>query len=116
MKYSLYLFVFLLVSSCSSESKEAVDLNQTETQVHDSTPPVLEEEMDSSQAVTIPKVLIIPCSNGYEYNTLDGDVNPSLEEYLTMDERVSVEPFPYKKMQGAGYFGVYDKKHCANIL
>ncbi|MFK7784451.1 MAG: hypothetical protein AB8B56_05000 [Crocinitomicaceae bacterium] len=116
MRYAIYLFVFLLVSSCSSESKEPSDVDLTETQVQDSTPPTLEEEMDSSQTVTIPKVLIIPCANGYEYNVRDGDVNPSLEEYLTLDERVTVEPFPYKKMQGAGYYGVYDKKHCASIL
>ncbi len=116
MKYAIYLFVFLLVSSCSGESNEPSDLDLTETQVQDSTQPTLEEEMDSAQTVTIPKVLIIPCANGYEYNSRDGDVNPSLAEYLALDERVTVEPFPYKKMQGAGHYGVYDKKHCASIL
>lgn len=61
-------------------------------------------------------VMVIPCSNGYEYNLRMGDLNPSLEKYLAQDDRISLKPFPLKEMQGTGYFGVYDKKHCDKIL
>lgn len=117
MKYSFYLLALLLLPSCSNESDGSFDSNQTETQVTDSVPRISEEEeTDSSQTFTAPKVLIVPCANGYEYNMYDGDINPYLEEYLATDERLTIESFPYKKMQGAGYFGVYDKKHCESIL
>lgn len=61
-------------------------------------------------------VLVIPCSNGYVYNLRMGDLNPSLEKYLKIDKRVILIDFPYKKMNGAGYFGVYDKNACTEIL
>lgn len=119
MKYCncIYLFVIVfLASSCSNGSNKTPDLAQTEPEVADSVTPKWESKIDSAQTDSTPKVLIVPCSNGYEYNMREGDVNPSLEKYLSLDERISIEPFPYKKMQGAGYHGVFDKKYCGSIL
>lgn len=67
-------------------------------------------------ATTQLTVMVIPCSNGYDYNLKMGDVNPSLEKYLGQDDRIVLKPFPLKEMQGSGYLGVYDKKHCDHIL
>lgn len=116
-----HLFVFLAllsISSCSSDSEKTPNLEAVEEilQEGDTISQVQEEEVDTVQMVSIPKVLIVPCSNGYIYNTHHGDANPSLEKYLALDKRIIVEPFPYKKMQGSGYFGVYDKKHCEQII
>ena len=118
MKYLFYFVVLLAFSSCSNDSKPSTDLAQEEgvLQEKDSIAPIQEEEVATAPVVSIPKVLIVPCSNGYMYNLHRGDVNPSLENYLALDKRISVEPFPLKKMQGAGYFGVYDKKNCDQII
>lgn len=117
MKYYIYLFTLLFATGCSNNTEEPIDSNRAEieTKVIDSAPP-LQEEVDTADAITTPKVLIVPCANGYEYNMHWGDANPSLEKYLAMDGRIILEPFPYKEMQGSGYFGVYDKKHCEQIL
>lgn len=59
-------------------------------------------------------VVVVPCANGYDY---EGSVpNPFLEKHLASDPRVKVIPFPYKKMGGQGYHGVFDKKDCGPIL
>lgn len=79
---------------------------------------------DSSKQITTVKdtltdrltVMVVPCSNGYEYDLKKGDLNPSLEKYLGLDERIILKPFPLKKMRGTGYFGVFDKKYCEKIL
>jgi hypothetical protein len=60
--------------------------------------------------------MVVPCSNGYDYGLKQGDLNPSLAKYLNRHSRIKVIPFPYKKMNGSGYFGIFDKKQCSNIL
>ncbi len=115
MRYFPFSFVAsLLLFGCSTNQPEQskqtdATIHVDETVVHDSIP----EEVE---VLAPPRVLVVPCSNGYLYNSHQGDVNPFLEELLEADDQIEFVPFPYVAMKGAGYFGVYDKKHCSDIL
>ncbi len=110
----LIAFLFFL-ASCQQSSSENDSKPTSEKEL-----PPKEEEIDTIDAQdTIPEpltVMVLPCSNGYEYNLKMGDLNPSLENYLDQDDSIILKPFPLKKMQGTGYLGVFDKKHCDKIL
>lgn len=68
----------------------------------------------SSYKTKVAKVLVVPCSNGYSYEGVT--IDPFLENILKNDKRIEFVTFPYKKMKGSGYFGVFDKVHCTKIL
>lgn len=115
MKYfwlSLLLFVF---ASCSQKSpiEDVETISKVKEFNSDNNKEIINIEDTISDPLT---VMVIPCSNGYEYNLKMGDLNPSLEKYLSQDDRIILKSFPLKEMQGTGYFGVFDKKHCAKIL
>jgi hypothetical protein len=120
--YRRLLLVFIGVSfalACSTPPKEeSISQNKDQAAEQSDPIPVADSLTDSVkiEVQSIPKVLIVPCSNGYEYHMHAGVVNTSLEKYLAQDERIEVLSFPYIEMKGAGYFGVYDKKHCKSIL
>lgn len=61
-------------------------------------------------------VLILPCSNGYDFSTSNLDIEPILEDRIEESECLWVLPFPYKVLMGTGYLGVFDKKNCDGIL
>ena len=106
------IFLFALVS-CRENTPNEETVPEVEELSDEDT-----NEIDNAQD-TIPEqltVMVIPCSNGYDYNLKMGDLNPSLENYLGQDDRIILKPFPLKEMQGSGYFGVFDKKHCEKIL
>ena len=65
---------------------------------------------------TVITVLIVPCSNGYDYQTYGFDLNPSIEKYLSAIKNIKIKPMSLKKMKGHGYQGVFDKKYCDRIL
>ena len=115
MKRSYLILLLVIFSSCQEniqekpktaepEKKElAFENNTNEAEL----PDTIEHKLT---------VMVIPCSNGYEYNMHMGDLNPSLEKYLDQDDRIIRKPFPLKEMRGSGYFGVFDKRHCGKIL
>lgn len=61
-------------------------------------------------------VLVIQCSNGYEYSMFGFDFNPIIESELKRIENVEVIPFSLTKLLGVTYQGVYDRKYCKPIL
>lgn len=115
MKYFSVLILWIGLGSC--QNNKPVETSGAESAAQEMTsaekPDSIAAELTSPSAIS---VMVIPCSNGYEYNLKMGDLNPSLEKYLSEDKRVQLIPFPLKEMQGSGYFGVYDKKHCTKIL
>jgi hypothetical protein len=61
-------------------------------------------------------ILVIQCSNGYEYSMFGYDFNPIIERELRRIENIEVIPFSLKKLMGVTYQGVYDRKYCKPIL
>lgn len=61
-------------------------------------------------------VMVVPCANGYEYAMHNYDFNPVIERALSTYEQIEVLPFPFKKMIGVPYQGVFDKKYCLPII
>lgn len=122
--YRILLPVFVVASvilGCTTPAEKGVSSQQKEQvtdQAEIDTILVDQNKFDSviNEIKSVPKVLIVPCANGYLYHMKAGVVNTSLEKYLAQDERVELLSFPYVAMNGAGYFGVYDKKHCKDIL
>lgn len=62
------------------------------------------------------RILLIQCSNGYEYVMHGYDFNPILERELKKYNKFELVPFSYKKLMGVPYQGVYDKKYAYPIL
>ena len=100
----------LIFGNCSSDNPNA----NTETVI------IVAEIKHSSSTDTIEtekiSVIIVPCYNGYQYGLKMGDLNPSLEKHLASHSSIILESFPLSKMEGSGYQGVFDKKHCNKIL
>jgi hypothetical protein len=115
VKYFWTIAILFALTSCQentlNDNKEAI--SEKEDIIHEGNDENADPQDEETAQLT---VMVIPCSNGYDYNLKMGDLNPSLERYLDLDNRVKLEPFPLKKMQGTGYFGVFDKKHCDKIL
>lgn len=115
MNYLLLILIAFFAVSCSQKTP----VEDTKTISTAKNVKVEKNEKTITIEDTVPEpltVMVIPCSNGYEYNAQMGDLNPSLEKYLAQDERIILKPFPLKQMRGTGYFGVFDKKHCGKIL
>lgn len=116
----IYLALVLLAfASCQDKAQEKTSNPGPETHIisQENTAVITSDSFPDQD--TLPErvqIMVIPCSNGYLYNTTIGDLNISLVKYLQEDDRIVLAPFPYKKMQGSGYFGVFDKKYCAKIL
>lgn len=83
-----------------------------EVKVVDSAPSKADEQEKNG---TI-SVMIIPCSNGYEYAMHGYDFNPIIEHELGLLHLTEVQVFPLKKMMGVAYHGVFDKRYCAPII
>jgi len=124
---SYYLFLITLVSfvlSCNSTDKKTIDLT-TVTNTIDTVEQVRGVELETINTVskeaiidtidTI-EVMVIPCSNGYEYAMHNYDFNPIIESELNQFKNINVKPFPFKKLIGVPYQGVFDKKYCRPIL
>jgi len=113
---STLVVAIFLFTSCT----EGATIETKASERSESTGPKVEQS-DSAHIQLVPlmdpiTVMVVPCSNGYEYDMKMGDLNPSLEKYLSRHKSIKVIPFPLKKMKGTGYFGVYDKKYCSGIL
>ena len=67
-------------------------------------------------AIDTLRVIVVQCSNGYEYAMHGYDFNPVIETELDKFENIKVEPFPLKKLMGVAYQGVFDKKYCPPII
>jgi len=61
-------------------------------------------------------VLLLPCSNGYDFGTSGYDFVPIMSRELEKFEGIVVVPFPYKTLMNTSYYGVYDKRYCKPII
>ncbi|GGB77874.1 hypothetical protein GCM10007424_17450 [Flavobacterium suaedae] len=61
-------------------------------------------------------ILVIQCSNGYNYSGGGYDFNPLLEKELRKIDDFEIVEFSYKKLMGSIYQGVYDKKYAKPIM
>lgn len=61
-------------------------------------------------------VIVVPCANGYEYAMHNYDFNPVIENELNKFQNIHALPFPFKKLTGVSYQGVFDKKYCLPII
>ncbi len=118
MKLLLFIIISLLFVACQSENKSVqseskVSVIETIDTLTTQKKETIKEPIKQTSPIT---VMIVPCSNGYEYAQRLGDLNPSLEKYIAKDKRIHLEPFPYNKMKGSGFHGVYDKHYCKQIL
>lgn len=116
----LYLLIIVIATSIiSCQTNDQKDVPTVESILKEK---IITKKQNPIQADTLiseivePKVLLVPCSNGYEYEIKQGSINPFLERILKNDKRIEFVPFPYKKMKGSGYFGVFDKKNCSKII
>ncbi len=123
MRYITIITVFIFLS-CKFNNKEADGTNSTKVVVDTGSEVKRNDSIqlsDSHGSDTVNKnrnikVLVIQCSNGYEYALHDYDFNPVIEGELNKADNIKVIPFPYKKLMGVAYQGVYDKKYCKPIL
>lgn len=110
---SIVIFIGILLMSCKGEPTTPVRSDSTAVptnKIDSVASPAKESEVRKI------KLLVVQCSNGYEFAMHGYDFNPLLEEKLRHIDAVEVIPFPYKKLIGVTYQGVYDKKYCKPIL
>lgn len=121
MKFRSFYFLFIIAIWIGCEPKptnqqEQVTVNVVEdgkvTKVKDS----LSTPTDKPKEKPSVSIMVIPCSNGYEYVIHGYDFNPVLERELGLLDDTNIETFPLKKMMGVAYHGVFDKKYCAPIV
>ena len=62
------------------------------------------------------RVLVILCSNGYDYSISGYDLDPIIENHLKNKSEFEIVPFSLKKLMGVAYQGVYDKKYAQPII
>lgn len=62
------------------------------------------------------EIIVVQCSNGYEYAMHNYDFNPIIENELNKFDNITVKPFPLKTLMGVSYQGVFDKKYCQPII
>lgn len=118
MKIIHLLLLSLFIIGCQSndeivEFEKKVPKKETIAPINGEVEDLIIETPNKPKPIT---VMVVPCSNGYDYGMYLGDLNPFLEEQLANDARIHLEPFPLKKMNGSGYHGVYDKRYCKQIL
>ncbi len=73
---------------------------------------------DSHEQSKISKmsVLLLPCSNGYDFGTDGYDFVPIISRELEKFDEIVVVPFPYKTLMNTTYYGVYNKRYCKPII
>jgi hypothetical protein len=112
-KSLLFIISVIILINCSNNSpKTQSNTPAVTTEVEKDTIPDLNEEVQLHKT----SVLIVQCSNGYEYATGGYDFNPILEQELVKNLELVVIPFPYKTLMGVIYQGVYDKKYAQPII
>ena len=116
-KYCLFFVILIILQSCPNNPTEK---NQDSEKV---TASITQKDTDQNKGPvhTDPiidkiKIMVIPCSNDYDFGTNGIELTPYIEEALKQSDSIEVVPFPFKEMKGTGYFGVYDKRYCKPIL
>ena len=119
-KYFILSFTIFFLSACSNKKELKLDIKLSEEK--EKTAIILEEDsqtkntLQKKEELENIKVMVIQCSNGYEYGMHGYNFNPLLERELSKFQNINVAPFPLKKLMGVSYQGVFDKKYCVPII
>ncbi|MGB1205390.1 MAG: hypothetical protein ACPG5B_07085 [Chitinophagales bacterium] len=76
----------------------------------------IETKKEVVKTIDALEILVIPCYNGYEYELHNYDFNPIIEQELNNFATIHVPIFPFKKLKGVAFQGVFDKKYCKPII
>lgn len=118
IKFSKTIAVFLLIilSSCDSNKKASPEIKQAD--IYSDTKDSKINTVLITQEFNVPeiKLIVIPCSNGYEYSMHGYDINPIIEIELNKISDINVAPFPLKKLMNIPYNGIFDKRYCKPII
>lgn len=96
---------------------EQSTMNKPDTIQKNDEPSLDTTRLGSDQQIQTPiSILILPCSNGYDYAAAGYDFGPLLTKELNSHDGISVLDFPYKTLQNIPYYGVYDKRYCDGII
>lgn len=114
-----------LLTGCKDEAPEKTSDNQAIKQ-DVSAPKPLDLPVDTVSANTAEPetevvkekttILVIQCSNDYNYSGGGYNFNPLIENELRKIADFEVIEFSYKKLRGINYYGVYDKKYAKPIM
>jgi len=125
LNYKLKCFLFLIIVCLAFETGFDSIKNKEERQAEERSEKLLPNSSDlvvQENSVNLIlardtiEVIVFQCANGYEYSMHEYDFNPIIEKDLNKLEGIIVKPFPLKKLKGAAYQGVFDKKYCAPII
>lgn len=78
-----------------------------------STGSLFQDDKDQELAL---RVLVLPPHDAIANIGVSPHTQKWLEEALSKHERLTVIPFPLKKLQGVSYQMIYDKKYCKPIV
>ena len=123
-KYFQLSFFFILLTIISCNSSEKKNLSETDIKkIKENTNQVDSLNSTNEDTLLIENlnidtldIIVVQCANGYEYSMHNFDFNPVIETELNKFDNFRVKPFPYKKLMGVPYQGVFDKKYCRPII
>jgi hypothetical protein len=119
---TIILFLILGIIGCNSSEKNKQNSNElkeerVETNSMDSIKYLNERvTLKGKKNIDTLEIIVVQCSNGYEYAMHNYDFNPIIENELNKFDNITVKPFPLKTLMGVSYQGVFDKKYCQPII
>lgn len=125
LSYATLSVIALLCSlSCKDSSKDSIVQDTESRDIQVVSQKAVDTLLPSSERLDKPQidvedtvtVMVVQCSNGYNYASGGYDFNPIIESELSLSDRFNVHPFPLKKLMGVPYQGVFDKKYCQPII
>lgn len=125
LSYATLLVIALLCSlSCKDSSKDSIVQDTESRDIQVVSQKAVDTLLPSSERLDKPQidvedtvtVMVVQCSNGYEYAQAGYDLEPILEKELSQLNGIIVKPFPLKTLMNVVYQGVYDKKYCMPII
>ena len=124
-KFLLPIIFIFLITGCKDNAPAKIENSQVTKQDVSSPKPVEVPGDTASVNTAEPEtevvkekttILVIQCSNGYNYSGGGYDFNPLIEKELRKITDFEVIEFSYKKLMGVNYYGVYDKKYAKPIM
>src|SRR6187402_3436530 len=92
-----FIWIVILLTSCRVEHSQSTGKDSTTLSVYETDTAASAREKPGAQKI---KLLVVQCSNGYEFAMANYDFNPVIEESLGRIDAVEVIPFPHKKLMG----------------
>ena len=116
---SILILALLIILGCNSAEKKEISLNEARADIAFISNSVVGNNVSNTKEnlnIDALEIIVIQCSNGYEYAMHGHDFNPIIESELNEFEDINVQPFPYKTLMGVSYQGVFDKRYCPPII